>query len=389
MSLVGREHGRLAAVAGLGLLDAVRPVVLDDLTRLAARLFDTPMSTVTLIDRDRQWFAGNTGMPGNEGPRDISFCACLVDDPRPLVVPDARRDPRFQDWANVTGAPHIRFYAGVPLVGGDGHVLGSVCVIDRRPREIDAEQVGLLGDLAQQASGHLTAIRDHARLSRRELDFVATVSHELRTPVTTMQGYLEMLAEQEALAPYRNLIEPIRRNGDRLVRMVDHLLAGTLPADAAPARDEGLVDVPAVVRQAVDAVDVRGVRVTLGEAPAYAVGERAGLTQAVGHLVRNAAVFSPPGGEVRVRTGAGDGGVLVEVADEGAGIPETELPYVFERFYRGRYAQDQAIPGMGLGLNIAWRIVTAHGGRLEVTSAGAGRGTRARVWLPAPGPSEL
>ncbi|GIM88256.1 sensor histidine kinase [Paractinoplanes toevensis] len=391
------EHSRLAALHTYGLLDAVRPVVLDDLTRLAARIFDTPMSTVTLVDRNRQWFAGNTGMDGSEAPRAISLCAWMLDDPRPLIVPDARVDPRFRDYANVTGAPYLRFYAGVPLVNPDGHILGSVCVLDREPREIDEREVTLLSDLAAQAIGHLEAIREQNRLSfldaeltrlmRREQDLVAAVSHELRTPVTTMQGYLEMLAEDEDLAPYRRMLEPIRRNGDRLVRMVDHLLAGTRPDDA-PAKAEGLVDLAAAARTAVDTCEPlaaeRGVTVTLSgeELPAYVVGEAAALSQALEHVVRNAVAFSPGGNEVSVRVA----GARIEVHDQGAGIPAEELPYVFERFYRGRHAQEQAVPGMGLGLAIAWRIVNAHGGRLALDSAGTGRGTKAKICLPAATP---
>ena len=394
------EDTRLAALYTYGLLDAVRPVVLDDLSRLAARIFDTPMATVTLVDRDRQWFAGSTGMSGRQAPRAISFCAWMVDDPRPLVVPDARLDPRFRDYANVTGAPYIRFYAGVPLVSEEGLVLGGVCVLDREPRSIGAAELGILGDLAAQAAGHLTAIREQTRLavldreltrlSRRELDLVATVSHELRTPVATMQGYLEMLADEDDLAPYRKLLDPIRRNGDRLVRMVDHLLAGTRPDDT-PARPDGLVDLVAAVRSAVVAnVDLaaeRRVRLVPADDrdPIYVVGEAAGLSQALHHVLRNAILFSSGGDEVRVRIRTGGDGAWIEITDAGAGIPATELPYVFERFYRGRYAQEQAVPGLGLGLSIAWRIITAHGGRLSLASPGPGAGTRAGFWLPAAG----
>jgi signal transduction histidine kinase len=393
------EQSRLAAVHSYGLLDAARPVVLDDLTRLAARIFDTPMSTVSLIDRDRQWFAGATGMSGNEDPRGVSFCACLVDDPRPLVVEDAREDDRFRSYANVTGAPFIRFYAGAPLVSDEGYVLGSVCVIDREPRSIGDRQVAMLGDLAAQAYGHLAAVRDQlrltvldrelTRLTRREQDLIATVSHELRTPVATMQGYLEMLAEQPDLAPYRRLIEPIRRNGDRLVRMVDHLLAGARPDDTPP-RAGRLVDLADAARAAGGSCETlaagHGVSVTFEskdqDQRAYVVGEAAALVEAVEHLIRNAILFSPPGSAVRVRLD----GAAVEVSDNGPGIPDEELPYVFDRFYRGRLAAEQAVPGMGLGLTIAGRIVSVHGGRLALASGGLGHGTLARIVLPAAGP---
>jgi len=130
----------------------------------------------------------------------------------------------------------------------------------------------------------------------------------------------------------------------------------------------------------------RGVPVTLEtndqDQRVYVVGEAPALVQAVEHLIRNAILFSPPGAAVRVRRD----GAEVEVSDHGAGIPDEELPYVFERFFRGRFAEEQAVPGMGLGLAIAWRIVSAHGGRLVVASGGPGHGTIARISLPAAGP---
>jgi signal transduction histidine kinase len=294
----------------------------------------------------------NTGMDGHETPRSISFCAWMIDHPRPLIIDDAREDARVRNYSNVTGAPYIRFYAGVPLINDDGFVLGSVCVIDREPRTIGDRQIAMLGDLAAQANGHLEAIREQlrlakldrelARLSRREQDLIASVSHELRTPVATMQGYLEMLAEEEQLAPYRRLLDPIRRNGDRLVRMVDHLLAGARP-DYTPPPREGLADLGDAVRAALATTETlaakHGVSLTLSTEPeqVYVVGESSALRQAVEHLVRNAILFSSDGATVHVRA-------------------------------------------------IAWRIVTAHGGDLAVTSPGAGHGARARITLPSASP---
>lgn len=110
-------------------------------------------------------------------------------------------------------------------------------------------------------------------------------------------------------------------------------------------------------------------------------GEHATLTRAVDHLIRNAVRFSVGGGVVRVRIEAAADGVRVEVADEGVGIPAQELPHVFERFFRGRFAHEQAVPG--LGLSIAWRAVLAHGGRLTLTSPGEDKGACAEIWLPA------
>jgi GAF domain-containing protein len=256
------EQSRLVALHSYGLLDAPRPAVLDELTRLAAAVLDTPMALVSLVDADRQWFAGRTGLAHEQDPRHISFCTHVVEQGSPLVVPDARAHPVFRDYANVTGRPHIRLYAGAPLIDQDGYVLGTVCVLDDSPRQISDRQVDLLVQLAGQAAGHLAGIRSRllladlgdelSRAVSREQDLVTAVSHELRTPVTSIQGYLEMLTEEEELAPYRRYIEPIRRNGERLVKMVDHLLAGTRGPDV-PSFDRTPVDLVAVAEAAIGA----------------------------------------------------------------------------------------------------------------------------------------
>lgn len=390
------EEARLVALHSYGLLDAARPAVLDELSRLAASVFDTPMSSVTLVDADRQWFAGRTGLTNDQDPRSISFCAAVVEQGTPLIVPDARAHPRFRDYANVIGQPHIRLYAGAPLIDQDGYLLGTVCVLDDAPRQISDRQIDVLVQLAGQAAGHLAGIRSRllladlgdelSRAVSREEDLVAAVSHELRTPVTSIQGYLEMLTEEEELAPYRRYIDPIRRNGERLVQMVDHLLAGTRPADGLTI-DHTPVDLITVAEAAIGAVhghqahrDVRCVLEVTGR-PGPVRGDFTRLTQAVEQLLRNAISFSPAGQRVRVVVSFAGRSPSVQVIDEGAGIPADELPHVVERFYRGRHARNEAVPGVGLGLSIAQTIVSAHGGSLSLSSPGAGLGTTARLAL--------
>ncbi|MET0422363.1 MAG: HAMP domain-containing sensor histidine kinase [Actinoplanes sp.] len=227
-----------------------------------------------------------------------------------------------------------------------------------------------------------------ARVRAREEDFIATVSHELRTPVAVMRGYLEALADEDALAPYRGMIDPIRRSGDRLIQMVDHLLAGTHPETLVTVRP-GRVDLSCVARAAVSFVlaearrmDVR-IRLETATDPAPVSGDFGRLCQVVEHLVRNAVLFSGPGGEVVLRAVADQNGPGLEVVDHGVGVPADELPYLTERFYRGRHARVHAVPGVGLGLSIAEGIVAAHGGTLTISSAGPGLGVTAQVRMPA------
>jgi signal transduction histidine kinase len=389
------ERARLSAVKSYEVLDRPRPAALDDLTRLAASMFDTPMAAISLIDRDRQWFAGSHGLADAETPLDVSFCRHVVPAGQPVIVPDATRDTRFAGLPNVIGKPNIRFYAGAPIVDEDGHTLGAMCVIDDRPRDVDDKQVRNLVTFAGQAAVHLASIRNRLRMadlgdelsraSKREDDLVATITHELRTPVASIQGYLEILGDQDDLAPYRRLIEPIHRNGERLVSMVDHLLAGTRPAEAPLPAPVGPVGLDTVVSAAFTGcrplVALRADTVRMrcdAEVPVRADLSR--LAHALGQLMRNALVFTPADRPITITTGASPQ-PFVEIVDGGVGIPAEELPHVFDRFYRGRHAREQAVPGVGLGLTIARNIIEAHHGTVTVDSGGAG--TTVRVTLPA------
>ncbi|BAL86989.1 putative GAF-sensor signal transduction histidine kinase [Actinoplanes missouriensis 431] len=388
------ELARLAALRSYQVLDRPRPVVLDDLTKLAAGMFDTPISAVSLVDRDRQWFAGQVGLAEAETPLAVSFCRHVVPARAPLIVPDATRDSRFAAYPNVTGEPGIRFYAGAPVIDEEGHVLGAMCVVDTEAREISDRQVDNLVTFARQAAGHLSAVRGRlrvadlgdelARAAQREDELVATITHELRTPVAIIQGYLEILGDQDGLEQYRRLIDPIHRNGRRLVEMVDHILAGTRPPEAPIPAPVETVDLNTVVAAALSScrslITLRGDPVDVASyGPVLVRADLARLAHAVEQLLRNALAFTPADRPITVRVESAPR-PAIEVRDGGTGIPEDELPLVFDRFHRGRHAREQAVPGVGLGLTIARNIVQAHRGELTVRNTADG--VSARIRLP-------
>jgi diguanylate cyclase (GGDEF)-like protein len=153
------EPARLASLRSLSILDTPAEERFDRLTRLARRLFGVPIALVTLVDSERQWFKSCVGLDVSETPRDVSFCghAILSDDL--LLVDDARNDLRFHDNPLVTGDPNIRFYAGYPLGIGGGIRLGTLCLIDSKPRVLDDEERALLRDLGQMAEQELTSFQ--------------------------------------------------------------------------------------------------------------------------------------------------------------------------------------------------------------------------------------
>ena len=142
------EAERLNALHGLGVLDTPAEERFDRITRLAAALLGTPVSLVSLVDDDRQWFKSVVGVDLRESPRESSFCAHAMLDKGPFVIPDVLEDDRFADNPFVTGPPHIRFYAGCPLILPDGHGIGTLCVLDDKARQLSDDELRLLRDLA-------------------------------------------------------------------------------------------------------------------------------------------------------------------------------------------------------------------------------------------------
>ena len=153
------EAVRVQVLHDLKLLDSAPEERFDRLTRLAKRLFNVPIALVTLVDKDRQWFKSCVGLGVTETPRDVAFCAHAILQDELLLVPDAREDERFHDNPLVIGDPNIRFYAGYPLTVPSGNKMGTLCLIDTKPRDLDEEERALLRDLAGMAEQELMAVQ--------------------------------------------------------------------------------------------------------------------------------------------------------------------------------------------------------------------------------------
>jgi diguanylate cyclase (GGDEF)-like protein len=262
------EDRRLAALHALHLLETDREERFDRITRLAQRVFGTPMATFTLVDSDRQWFKSDIGMPGKESPRDHSFCAHAILDPETMVVEDARYDKRFHDNPLVTGDPKIRFYAGHPIAGPTGEAVGTLCVMDSAPRALDDFDAEALREMAAMVEAEVAslslAIGDELTglSNRRGFEMLGerliAAAQRLRLPVSAIYADLDNMkpindtygheAGDRAIAAAAAVLSGGLRTSDLIARLGGDEFCAVLvgaAAEAAPtliARLEGALD---------------------------------------------------------------------------------------------------------------------------------------------------
>ncbi|MDR7274465.1 GAF domain-containing sensor histidine kinase [Catenuloplanes atrovinosus] len=389
------EPQRVAALRETAILDTPPETEFDDIAVLASEICGTPIALVSLVDSDRQWFKARIGLDLPQTSRDAAMCAYPVADRGMLEVGDAAGDARFAD-SPLVAEEGVRFYAGAPLLMQDGHAVGTVCVMDREPRELTGDQRRALRALARHAAAHLELRRYARRVVAaadrlRELDrlkdsFLASVSHELRTPLSLIRGYLEVLLDDDADPDTaRRFLAVMQRNADRLLRLIDDLLL------VARLHEDGLelsstsADLSELVYQVTVAsrplAEHKGITVVEHTgAPIPISGDPQRLSQAFSHLMFNAIKFTPEGGRIAVAT-SGDEEPTLTIMDTGVGIPRADLPYLFDRFHRSSTSDLLATQGSGVGLTIVKAIIDAHGGTIAIESE-PDEGTTVCVTLP-------
>jgi anti-sigma regulatory factor (Ser/Thr protein kinase) len=200
------EAQRLAALRRYRILDTDPEQAFDDLALLASQICGTPIALITLVDADRQWFKARVGVTMHETSRSVSFCTHVIRQEGLFVVPDAREDGAFRDNPMVTGDPHIRFYAGAPLITHDGYALGTLCVVDRVPRTLTREQTEALHALKRQVEAQIELRGNLLELKQAlaERDRAEAAQQEL---IGQLRSALTNVSRLSALIPYCSACE--------------------------------------------------------------------------------------------------------------------------------------------------------------------------------------
>ena len=396
-SIPQNESSRLATLRRYSILDSLSEPEFDDASALAAYICGTPISLVSLIDRDRQWFKAKHGTEVTETPRAQSFCAYTVIEPKTLVVRDAQTDPRFADNPLVTGDPNIRFYAGAPIIAPNGHVLGTVCVIDTQPHDLTPTQVAGLEALARQVmaliesrANLLESKRTSAALIQSEKlaavgRLASSMAHEINNPLEAITNLL-YLCRDRAVAPE---VQQWLDEAELELRRISLLANQTLRFHRQSTRPQE-ISCLSLFTPTLDLYEARlrnaGIAVEKRKRAQQLVECYEGdIRQVLSNLITNAIDAMPTGGRLIVRSREGTDwrtgrkGVFLTVADTGTGIDPQIQDSIFEAFFTTK-----GINGTGLGLWMSSEILHRHNGTLTIRSSQTPghTGTVAVLFLP-------
>ena len=418
------ERYRLDALYAYDILDTEAEPAFDRITQLATRHFGVPVALVSLVDSGRQWFKSRVGLKRLETSREESFCAHAIMSQDVMQVPDATKDPRFADNPLVTQEPWIRFYAAAPLVSPQGFCLGTLCLIDSRPRDaLTPEAQSTLRDLAglvmqelmfrrlcaqtvrimetpsRTRQDHRMAVSDEPSAAERDLaqdaqlDVLVSLAHEVRTPLNAILGFSECM-NKEIFGPVENAkyLEYSRHiydSGSHILGLANSILDLAKIKRGQIAMREEIVDIVELVRQTTGMFveqarqsEITVVSEPAAERPALAA-DRQLVMQMMVNLIGNSIKFTPKGGSVSVAYRLDGTGMLVlSVADTGIGIASGDIDRALMDFGRIDNQGARDITGSGLGLSITKRLIELHGGDLTIESS-VGVGTAVELRFPA------
>lgn len=383
------ETERLRALYSLELMDTAYEEDFDEIVQLASRICEVPISLITLLDYDRQWFKARIGLTSTETERSVSFCGHAILQDNFFEVEDAATDERFHDNPFVTDDPNIRYYGGVPLVTKSGYKIGTLCVIDTKPRHLDPEQAKTMQILAHQVI-KLIELRvlnkklDNAnRLLNRS---VAIMAHDIRNPLAAISMMFEL--KNEGILPdedIKAMEQLVPGQVHATLTLLDNLLEWeNLQLKGVPEAD-AIADVKTMCLQCFSLLELKAKEKgnkLICTAPENTMVEcsKAALHFILRNLLTNACKFTA-GGSITVSAHVHGPQVVITVSDTGIGMTEEQLAALKEKQYGQTGLGTKNEKGNGLGLILIQEYLDSINGHLEISSE-KGKGSSFAVHLP-------
>ena len=383
------EESRLKALKEYSILDTLPQKEYDDITQLASQICGTSISTISLIDEKRQWFKSKVGLSVDSTPKDVSFCGHAIVDPDNIfTVKDSRLDSRFSDNPLVVGEPHVIFYTGVPLVSPEGFALGTLCVIDDKPKELNDQQLKTLKALSNQVVSLFELRKSKMMLERLTNDlesrnsalekFARVAAHDIKSPLNNISSLTEILLHQ-----YSNDLDD---DAQMMMRMLDtssqtlrELVDGILEhskSDHILTETRTIFNLGKLVDQCIELLNNRQeYQITRDFGEVLIAVNKVGLQQILLNLIGNSIKYNDkPKVIISINFAEDEEYYKFQVQDNGLGIEEKNLSKIFDIFEVVNNQDRFGKKGTGIGLSTVKKLVEGLGGQMNVSSK-VGEGT--------------
>jgi signal transduction histidine kinase len=374
---------RIETLNKYDILDTPPEGTFDSIVKLASKLLDVPIAMVSLVDTDRIWFKSAFGLNIQQIPREGGLCSSAILSDEFYMIEDALTDTRTMNHSLVIGeSGWLRFYAGVPLTTSDGYNLGTLCVLDRKPRTLtDSEQI-ILVDLAAIVMQHLE-LRLMARLAVSSQNRMAyMITHDIRSAVCNIPTLIEMIKDaKENPQEVEDLLEMINYAADKSLVAVDSFLTSNKSMSKEIVYHFKPFNLSEIVEKVILTNEVLASRkqqkITFSiEHNIQFNGDKTRLIELVNNLVTNAIKYSPKGKNIEVILQQKNHEVILKIIDEGQGMTQQDINDAFKRFSKlsAKPTNDGEV-STGLGLWICKEITEKHEGHILVESEGKDKGT--------------
>ncbi|WP_396140725.1 ATP-binding protein [Flavobacterium sp.] len=378
-----KESKRIESLKSYLVLDTESEEEIDNLTQLASEICETPISLVSLIDENRQWFKSKIGLEVNETSRDVAFCAHAINEKDDLfIIEDARKDKRFFDNPLVTSHPYVIFYAGVVLKSDEDLPLGTLCVIDNSPRKLSDKQIRSLKTISKQIMNLLNykksmhkqeELRIQLVQKNRELErFASIAAHDLKSPLANIMSAANLFSEIYAsqIDTQGNLlIDSIEKSGQRLKLLVDGLLEFT-KIDDLSLITKSKVDLIKLTKDLTKLIGNKdNIKISLNTKLKTIKTYPILLDQILINLFSNSLKYSNKKiAEIELNVSENSSHYLFIVKDNGPGISKKNQTTIFNLFQIASAEDQFGNKGNGIGLATVKKIIEKLGGKIRVES---------------------
>lgn len=390
------ENLRLKELDYYQILDTEAEKDYDDIVRLASNICGTKISLVSLVDEKRQWFKAKHGVDAPETPREIAFCAHAIHGNDIFVVEDASKDERFHDNPLVTQDPNIRFYAGIPLKTDNGFNLGTLCVIDDRPKELSIYQMEALETLRNQVIRLLELKRRNYDLQETlsaltEANDIKTklfsiISHDLKSPIANLDMFLQVIEKGFlSIDDSRTHISALRDSLNSTNSLLSNLFSwANSQIDNATFYKEN-IDLNKFidsefdkVRQIAEAKNIKLIN-NVEKNLSYEF-EKNQLSFILRNLINNSIKYTE-NGKIEISSNSDNDFFTLKISDTGIGMSKETLNSLFKSTSVDSQAGTKGEKGTGFGLFIVKEFIENHNGKISIESE-LGKGTSFSLSFP-------